>query len=53
MKKYSQGEYMLDAISMVEFYKVEAPLNWCKYLLTEMLQACTNVYERATYFIYN
>jgi hypothetical protein len=41
MKNYSRGECTLDTIAVVEFRKNGAPLNWCKYLLTEMLQACT------------
>jgi hypothetical protein len=53
MKNYSWGECMLDVISMAKFCKVGEPLNWCKYLLMEMLQACVNVHERATYFIYD
>jgi hypothetical protein len=52
MKNYFWGECMLDIISKVEFYKLGAPLNWCKYLLKKMLQACVDVHERATYFIY-
>jgi hypothetical protein len=37
MKNYSRGECTFNTIAVVEFSKNGAPLNWCKYLLTEML----------------
>jgi hypothetical protein len=39
MKNYTKNECTLDAIAVVEFTKNGAPLNWCQYLLTKMLQA--------------
>jgi hypothetical protein len=49
----SRGECTLDVISVAKLCKEGAQLIWCKYLLTKMLPACTNMHERATYFIYD
>jgi hypothetical protein len=46
MRKYTKGECTLDAITVAEFNKNGTPMNWCKYLLTEMFQeACADVHE--------
>jgi hypothetical protein len=50
MKNYSKGECTLDTISVVEFYKEGTQLNWCQYLLTEMLQACVDAHEMVHLF---
>jgi hypothetical protein len=42
----------LDAIAVAEFSKNGAPMNWCKYLLTELFQACVDAHDRPSYFIY-
>jgi hypothetical protein len=36
MQNYTQNECMLDVIIVAEFNKHGAPLNWCKYLITEI-----------------
>jgi hypothetical protein len=50
MKNYSRGECTLDVSFIVEFCKQGAPLNWCKYFLTKMLQACIDMHEQSTWF---
>jgi hypothetical protein len=52
MKNYTRGECTLDAIAVAEFVKNGTRMNWCQYLLTEMFQACVDVHDRMTYFIY-
>ena len=51
-KNYTKNKCTLDAIAVAEFKKNGAPLNWCKYLLTEMVQPCEDVHDKAMYFIY-
>jgi hypothetical protein len=53
MKNYTKGKCMLDAIFIIDFCKQGAPLNWCKYFLTEMLHDYADVHEKVGYFIYN
>jgi hypothetical protein len=53
MWNYTRNECTLDVIIVAEFSKNGAPLNWCKYLLTKMLQACADAHDKAGYFIYN
>jgi hypothetical protein len=52
MCKYTKGECTLDTIAMAEFNENGAPLNWYKYLLTELFQACADAHDQAKYFIY-
>lgn len=41
VKNYTKNECMLDAIMVAEFTKNGTPLNWCQYILIEVLQGCT------------
>jgi hypothetical protein len=52
MKNYTKGECTLDAITVAEFTKNGALMNWCKYFLTKLLQACMDAHENIGYFIY-
>jgi hypothetical protein len=52
MQNYTRNECTLEVIIVAEFNKNSAPLNWCKYLLTEMLQECVDVHDKVRYFIY-
>jgi hypothetical protein len=53
MKNFTRNKCTLDAIAVVEFTKNDTPMNWCQYLLQEMLQAYADIHERTTYFIYD
>jgi hypothetical protein len=52
MKNYTKGECTLDAIAVEEFLKNGAKAELVMYLLTEMFQACEDVHDYTTYFIY-
>jgi hypothetical protein len=45
MCKYMKEECTLDAITVEEFSKNGAPMNWCKYLLTKLFQACVDAHD--------
>jgi hypothetical protein len=45
MCKYTKGECTMDAIAVAEFRKNGAPMNWSKYMLTELFQACADVHD--------
>jgi hypothetical protein len=40
MKNYSKGECTLGCFVSCHFCAQGAQMNWCKYLMNEMLQAC-------------
>jgi len=52
MLSYTRNECTLDVIFVVEFSKNGMPLNWCKYLLNELLQACAYAHEKSSYLSY-
>jgi hypothetical protein len=52
MTNHSQGYCTLNALSVVDFYAEGAQLNWCKFMIIEMLHACVDMKERGRHFIF-
>ena len=52
MRHYKKGECTLETISIAKHCVQGAKLNWCSFLLKELLDACEENYKRATSFIY-
>jgi len=52
MHHFSRNEHMLDTISVEEHCAEGAQLNWCMFLLNELLEACKDVFKKSTKFTY-
>jgi len=52
MRSYYKGECTLDALSVVYFCANDTVLNWCSYMLEELLVACEEAQEKGGTFTY-
>jgi len=52
MRDFSKNECMLDTILVAEHCCEGVVLNWSKFLLNELFEACEYVYMRSTNFIF-